>query len=48
MAVVYDENCEEEHMKGKINGGEVSGVNVITQGILTAQLQQWVKIEANF
>lgn len=30
MAVVYGENCEEEHVKGKINGGEVIDINVIT------------------
>lgn len=30
MVEVYDENCEEEHVKGKINGGEVIDINVIT------------------
>lgn len=33
---------EEEHMKGKINAGEVGAVNITTQRILTAQLKQQV------
>lgn len=33
---------EEEHMKGKINAGEVGAVNITTQRILTAQQKQQV------